>query len=79
MQDHHIQRPNLNAWRHTFNCHNERSYRSGTSQVKLYVPSLVAMKAHGCELNLVDYVPCHRTKPGTGEGFAFMCRTSGAA
>ena len=56
----------------------ERSYQSGTSQVKLYVPLLVAMKALGCEMNLVDYVPCYRTEAGTGEGFAFMYWTPGA-
>ncbi len=50
----------------------ERSYQSGTSEVKLYVPVLVAMKALGCDMSLIDYVPCYRTEAGTGEGFAFM-------
>ena len=50
----------------------ERSYQSGTSEVKLYVPVLVAMKEFGCQMNLIDYVPCYRTEAGTGEGFAFM-------
>jgi hypothetical protein len=50
----------------------ERSYQSGTSEVKLYVPVMVAMSQLGCEMNLVDYVPCYRTMAGTGEGFGFM-------
>lgn len=50
----------------------ERSYQSGTSEVKLYVPVLVAMRELGCAMNLIDYVPCYRTEAGTGEGFAFM-------
>lgn len=50
----------------------ERSYQSGTSEVKLYVPVLVAMKELGCQMSLIDYVPCYRTEAGTGEGFAFM-------
>jgi len=50
----------------------ERSYQAGTSEVKLYVPVLVAMSELGCPMNLVDYVPCYRTEAGTGEGFGFM-------
>jgi 3-O-methylgallate 3,4-dioxygenase len=53
----------------------DRSYQSGTSEVKLYVPVLVAMAKLGCEMNLVDYVPCYRTEAGTGEGFGFMAWT----
>jgi hypothetical protein len=49
-----------------------RSYQSGTSEVKLYVPILWAMSQLGCSMELVDYVPCYRTEAGTGEGFAFM-------
>jgi 3-O-methylgallate 3,4-dioxygenase len=48
----------------------ERTYQSGTSEVKLYVPVLAAMK--GAEMTLVDYVPCYRTEAGTGEGMGFM-------
>ncbi|MGH2448682.1 MAG: protocatechuate 3,4-dioxygenase [Chloroflexota bacterium] len=50
----------------------ERSYQSGTSEVKLYVPVLIAMQELGCRMDLIDYVPCYRTEAGTGEGFAFM-------
>jgi 3-O-methylgallate 3,4-dioxygenase len=50
----------------------ERSYQAGTSEVKLYVPILLAMSQLGCQTNVVDYVPCYRTEAGTGEGFGFM-------
>lgn len=50
----------------------DRSYQSGTSEVKLYVPVLVAMKELGAPMTLVDYVPCYRTEAGTGEGMGFM-------
>ncbi len=49
-----------------------RSYQSGTSEVKLYVPVMVAASQNGLKMNLVDYVPVYRTEAGTGEGFAFM-------
>jgi len=55
----------------------ENSYQSGTSEVKLYVPVLVAMSKLGCEMNLVDYVPTYRSEAGTGEGFGFMYWTPG--
>jgi Catalytic LigB subunit of aromatic ring-opening dioxygenase len=48
------------------------SYQSGTSEVKLYVPVMVAAAQLGFEMNLVDYVPVYRTEAGTGEGFGFM-------
>ena len=50
----------------------ERTYQSGTSEVKLFVPIIVAMAELGCPMTLVDYVPCYRTEAGTGEGMAFM-------
>ncbi|WP_116808050.1 protocatechuate 3,4-dioxygenase [Steroidobacter cummioxidans] len=48
------------------------SYQSGTSEVKLYVPVMVASSQLGFKMNLVDYVPVIRTEAGTGEGFGFM-------
>jgi hypothetical protein len=48
------------------------SYQSGTSEVKLYVPVMVATSQLGFKMNLVDYVPVIRTEAGTGEGFGFM-------
>ena len=50
----------------------ERSYQSGNSEVKLYIPVMVAMSQLGCDMTLVDYVPCYRTEAGTGEGMGFM-------
>ena len=50
----------------------ERSYQSGTSEVKLYVPVLIAMADVGAPMTLVDYVPCYRSEAGTGEGMGFM-------
>lgn len=50
----------------------DRTYQSGTSEVKLYVPVLLAMTDTGAPMTLVDYVPCYRTEAGTGEGMGFM-------
>jgi len=50
----------------------DRSYQSGTSEVKLYIPVLMAAQSFGAPMTLVDYVPCYRTEAGTGEGMAFM-------
>lgn len=48
------------------------AYQSGNSEIKLFVPVLVAMQAIGARMTLVDYVPCYRTEAGTGEGMGFM-------
>jgi len=50
----------------------DRSYQSGTSEIKLYAAMLVSMEQIGAKMTLVDYVPCYRTKAGTGEGMGFM-------
>ena len=50
----------------------DRSYQAGTSEVKLYVPVLLAMADVGAPMTLVDYVPCYRSEAGTGEGMGFM-------
>ena len=50
----------------------DRSYQSGTSEIKLYASVLVAMADIGAKMTLVDYVPCYRTEAGTGEGMGFM-------
>jgi 3-O-methylgallate 3,4-dioxygenase len=50
----------------------ERIYQSGTSEVKLYVPALMAAKRMRAPMTLVDYVPLYRTEAGTGEGMGFM-------
>lgn len=50
----------------------DRYYQSGTSEIKLYAPVIVAMSELKVPMTLVDYVPCYRTEAGTGEGMAFM-------
>jgi hypothetical protein len=50
----------------------ERSYQSGTSEIKLYVSVMMALQQTGAQMTLVDYVPCWRTAAGTGEGMGFM-------
>jgi 3-O-methylgallate 3,4-dioxygenase len=55
----------------------ERIYQSGTSEVKLYVPVLMAMQGTGAPMTLVDYVPTYRSEAGTGEGMAFMYWATG--
>ncbi|AUN32636.1 protocatechuate 3,4-dioxygenase [Niveispirillum cyanobacteriorum] len=50
----------------------ERSYQSGTSEIKLYVSVLKALEDAGAKMTLVDYVPSFRTAAGTGEGMGFM-------
>jgi hypothetical protein len=50
----------------------DRTYQSGTSEVKLYTAVLAAMQDAGAEMTLVDYIPCYRTPAGTGEGMGYM-------
>lgn len=50
----------------------DRTYQSGTSEIKLYASVLVCMAEIGAKMTLVDYVPCYRTQAGTGEGMGFM-------
>jgi predicted class III extradiol MEMO1 family dioxygenase len=50
----------------------DRSYQSGTSEIKLYVSVMMALQHTGAQMTLVDYVPCYRTAAGTGEGMGFM-------
>jgi hypothetical protein len=55
----------------------ERSYQSGTSEIKLYVSVMMALRDAGAEMTLVDYVPSYRTPAGTGEGMGFMYWATG--
>lgn len=50
----------------------DRSYQSGTSEIKLYTSVMMALQDTGAKMTLVDYVPCYRTAAGTGEGMGFM-------
>ena len=53
-------------------CIDDRSYQSGSSEIKLYVSVMMALQETGAPMTLVDYVPCWRTAAGTGEGMGFM-------
>jgi hypothetical protein len=48
-------------------------FRSGTSEVKNWIPVAAALADTGLEMTVVDYVPCYRSEAGTGNamGFAF--------
>lgn len=50
----------------------DRSYQSGTSEIKLYVSVMMSLQKNNAKMTLVDYIPCWRTKAGTGEGMGFM-------
>ena len=50
----------------------DRSYQSGTSEIKLYASVLVAMAEIGASMTTVDYIPCYRTEAGSGEGMGFF-------
>ena len=50
----------------------ERSFQSGTSEVKLFVPVLVALAELECEMRLIDYVPVYRSEAGSGEGLGYL-------
>jgi hypothetical protein len=50
----------------------DRSYQSGTSEIKLYATMMISMREIGARMTLVDYVPCYRTSAGTGEGMGFF-------
>lgn len=50
----------------------DRSYQSGTSEIKLYASVMRALQPTGAQMTVVDYVPCRRTPAGTGEGMGFM-------
>jgi hypothetical protein len=46
-------------------------YRSGTSELKNWIPLYGAMLETGLAMNLIDYVPCYRSPAGTGSGMGF--------
>ena len=49
----------------------DHAYRSGTSELKNWIPLGAAMQGTALEMKLVDYVPCYRSIAGTGSGMAF--------
>jgi hypothetical protein len=49
----------------------EDRFRSGTSEIKNWVPVASALESTPLEMELVDYVPCYRSEAGTGNAMAF--------
>jgi hypothetical protein len=47
------------------------NFRSGTSELKNWIPVAGAMNAIGLPMTLVDYQPLYRSAAGTGSGMAF--------
>lgn len=49
----------------------EELFRSGTAEIKNWLPVAAAMNALGRPFHLVDYVPCYRSESGTGNAMGF--------
>lgn len=49
----------------------EDLFRSGTAEIKNWLPVAAAMNALGRPFHLVDYVPCYRSEAGTGNAMGF--------
>jgi hypothetical protein len=47
------------------------NFRSGTSELKNWIPVAGAMKEVGLDMTVVDYQPLYRSAAGTGSGMAF--------
>ena len=47
------------------------NFRSGTSELKNWIPVAGAMNEVGLEMTIVDYQPLYRSSAGTGSGMAF--------
>jgi hypothetical protein len=47
------------------------NFRSGTSELKNWLPVAGAMQAVGLDMTLIDYQPLYRSSAGTGSGMAF--------
>src|SRR6266545_1407018 len=47
------------------------NFRSGTSELKNWIPVAGAMNEVGLEMSLIDYQPLYRSAAGTGSGMAF--------
>jgi len=49
----------------------ENYLQSGSSEIKNWLPVATAAQAAGLRMELVDYVPCYRSKAGTGNAMGF--------
>jgi OH-DDVA oxygenase len=47
------------------------NFRSGTSELKNWIPVAGAMREVGLEMTVIDYQPLYRSAAGTGSGMAF--------
>ena len=47
------------------------NFRSGTSELKNWIPVAGAMKEMGLDMTVIDYQPLYRSAAGTGSGMAF--------
>jgi len=50
----------------------EDRFRSGTAEIKNWLPVIAAMNAEGRRFHKLDYVPCYRSEAGTGNAMAFV-------
>jgi Catalytic LigB subunit of aromatic ring-opening dioxygenase len=50
----------------------ESVFRSGTSEIKNWIPVIAAMSELGVPAQVVDYVPCYRSLAGTGNAMGFV-------
>ena len=49
----------------------ETYFKVGTAEIKNWFPVISAMNAAGLKYHQVDYVPCYRSEPGTGNAMCF--------
>ncbi len=47
-------------------------FRSGTAEIKNWIPVATLAMSAGLRLEMVDYVPCYRTEAGTGNAMGFV-------
>ena len=47
-------------------------FRSGSSEMKNWIPVAGVMMNRGMKMTLVDYVPCYRSEAGTGNAMGFV-------
>ena len=54
----------------------ERTFQSGTSETKNWIPVIGAMAELGSRPRVIDYVPCYRSTAGTGNAMGFVYWTT---